>query len=154
MAVRRVVIDVAGGVEGADKADGAGRAGDAAKAGGRAEGTVEWVNGRPHEVTWREHGHWTEGPFTGTRFSSAYAWQRRPDGTLSISHTRFGVDRPVALVDLVETGPGAWRSVAPHLCAEDQYAAELAIEDRVVLVTWTVTGPTTDYVLRARYLPA
>lgn len=145
MAVRRVVLDVSdGGTQGRS---------DAATT-GRAEGSVEWLNGRPHEVTWREHGRWTEGPLTGTRFSSAYAWHRKPDGTLSISHTRFGVDRPVALVDLVETGPGAWRSAAPHLCAEDQYAAEMALEERVIVVTWTVTGPTTDYVLRARYLPA
>ena len=145
MAVRRVVIDVSdGGAQGRN---------DAAMT-GRADGTVEWLNGRPHEVTWREHGRWTEGPLAGTRFSSAYAWHRRPDGALSISHTRFGVDRPVALVDLIEAAPGMWRSARPHLCGEDEYAAELVIAGPVVAVTWTVTGPSTDYVLIAHYSPA
>lgn len=136
MAVRRVVLEVA------DMAD------------GRAEGTVEWLNGRPQEITWREHGRWTEGPLAGTRFSSSYAWQRRGDSTLSIAHTRFGVDRPVALVDLAESAPGRWRSAEPHRCGEDRYAAELVIEGKVVIVTWTVTGPTTGYILTARYSPA
>ncbi|MGH7589807.1 MAG: DUF6314 family protein [Gemmatimonadales bacterium] len=152
MAVRRVVLDVSGAGTGDRRNAGTEGQSDAV-AMGRAEGTVEWVNGRPDEITWREHGRWTDGPLTGTRFSSAYAWRRRVDGGVSISHTRFGVDRPVALVDLVETEPGSWRSAQPHRCAEDRYSAELAVEDRIVMVTWTVTGPTTDYVLSARYSP-
>jgi hypothetical protein len=120
---------------------------------GRAEGVVEWLNGRPQEITWRERGEWTAGPLAGTRFSSGYSWTRRPDGILSISHARFGIDRPVALVDLVEAAPGTWRSACPHLCGEDEYAAELVIAGPVVVVTWTVTGPTTDYVLSAHYSP-
>lgn len=150
MAVRRVVLDVSG--TGRWDGEMKGRSGTVAT--GRAEGAVEWLNGHPDEITWREHGHWVDGPLAGTRFSSAYAWQRHPDGTLSIAHTRFGIDRPVALVDLIETRPGVWRSARPHLCAEDRYAAELVTDARVATLTWTVTGPTTDYILSARYSTA
>lgn len=145
MAVRRVVLDVGGGSDRAHETDG--------RMGGTAVGTVEWLNGHPQEITWREQGRWTEGPLAGTRFSSAYAWHRRPDGIVSIAHTRSGIDRPVALVDLIEAAPGTWRSARPHLCGEDEYAAGLVIAGPVVVVTWTVTGPTTDYVLSAHYSP-
>ncbi|MFI5235706.1 MAG: DUF6314 family protein [Gemmatimonadales bacterium] len=146
-AVRRVVLEVTGAeTQGRRNAETEGRRG------GAAEGVVEWLNGRPQEITWRERGQWTAGPLTGTRFSSGYSWTRRPDGTLSISHVRFGIERPVALVELVEDDAGVWRSLLPHHCAEDRYAAAVEIEKDGVIVTWTVTGPTTGYVLRARYL--
>ena len=118
---------------------------------GVAEGEVEWVNVKPNEVTWRERGRWVSGQLSGTRFSSAYAWRRNDAGVLSIAHLRLGPDHPVELVDLTESPDGCWRSAAPHLCADDRYSAEVRLEGRVVMVKWTVTGPTTDYTLRARY---
>ncbi|HET7024609.1 MAG TPA: DUF6314 family protein [Gemmatimonadales bacterium] len=118
---------------------------------GVAEGEVEWVNVKPNEVTWRERGRWISGQLSGTRFSSAYAWRRSDAGVLSIAHLRLGPDHPVALVDLTESPDGCWRSAAPHHCADDRYSAEVRLEGRAVVVQWTVTGPTTDYTLRARY---
>ncbi|MGH7532356.1 MAG: hypothetical protein ACREL4_03595, partial [Gemmatimonadales bacterium] len=55
MAVRRVVLDVAGGGTG-DQRDAGTEGRRDAVAMGRAEGSVEWLNGRPDEITWREQG--------------------------------------------------------------------------------------------------
>lgn len=118
---------------------------------GVADGEVEWVNVKPDEVTWRERGRWTIGPLSGTRFCSAYAWRRTDAGVLSIAHLRLGPDHPVELVDLTESPDGCWRSADPHLCAEDRYSAEVRLVGRKVEVKWTVSGPTTGYLLTATY---
>ena len=141
---RFVTVEVDGGADGR-------RGGGSEGLEGVAEGEVEWVNVKPNEVTWRERGRWVSGQLSGTRFSTAYAWRRNDAGVLSIAHLRLGPDHPVELVDLTESPDGCWRSASPHLCAEDRYSAEVRLEGRVVMVKWTVTGPTTDYTLRARY---
>lgn len=146
--VKRVVFEV-GPADG--RAEGR-RDGEMEWVEGAAEGVVEWLSGRPQEITWRERGEWTAGPMQGTRFSSAYAWHRRADDTIAVSHLRFGADRPVPLVELVAAGHDRWASAAPHHCADDRYAVEVELGHDGVTTVWTVTGPTTGYVLRARYL--
>ena len=61
--------------------------------------------------------------------------------TLRLEHLRFGEDRPVYLFDLAPAGDRGWRSVSPHLCSEDCYAAVLLVRDNGILLRWSIDGP-------------
>ena len=82
-------------------------------------------------------------------FRNVYRWTLNDD-QISLSHLRFGIDRPVFLIDLA---PAQDRlcAVEPHPCGDDRYDAQLSIQNDVLLLEWTVTGPAKDERLRHAY---
>ena len=60
---------------------------------------------------------------------------------MRLEHLRFGEDHPVYLFDLGPAGEREWRSVSPHLCGEDCYAAVLTVRDDGIVLRWSVDGP-------------
>jgi hypothetical protein len=47
----------------------------------------------------------------------------------------------VCLFDLAPAGDREWRSVSPHLCREDCYAAVLLLRDDGIVLLWSIKGP-------------
>lgn len=74
------------------------------------------------------------------RFHNVFRWSKA-DAALRLEHLRFGADSPVLLFDMALDLDGQWREVSPHQCRDDCYAASLRIEERQLLVAWTVQGP-------------
>ena len=99
--------------------------------------------------TFTESGTWQTEAGREFRFHNVYRWtQAKP--TLRLEHLRFGVDHPVYLFDLAQTGDREWRSVSPHLCSEDRYSAVLLVGDSLTL-RWEVIGPTKQEVIEYDY---
>ena len=99
--------------------------------------------------TFTESGTWQTEAGRELRFHNVYRWTRT-EPTLRLEHLRFGVDHPVYLFDLAQTGDREWRSVSPHLCSEDRYSAVLHVGESLLL-HWEVVGPTKQEVIEYDY---
>jgi Family of unknown function (DUF6314) len=99
--------------------------------------------------TFTESGTWRTEAGRELRFHNVYRWTRT-DPSLRLEHLRFGVDHPVYLFDLAQTGDREWRSLSPHLCGEDRYSAVLLVGDSLVL-RWEVVGPTKQELIEYDY---
>jgi hypothetical protein len=108
---------------------------------GRGVGTVEVCEAADAVLVFHEQGLWRpEGGERDIRFSNVFRWTR-VNGRLRLEDLRFGVDHPVYLFDLAPAGDREWRSVLPHLCREDYYAAVLFIRDGGIVLRWSINGP-------------
>jgi hypothetical protein len=109
---------------------------------GRGVGTVEVREAAADAVqVFHERGLWRpEGGERDIRFSNVFRWTVC-GGTIRLEHLRFGEDHPVYLFDLAPAGDREWRSVSPHLCREDCYAAVLLIRDGGIALRWSIDGP-------------
>ena len=58
------------------------------------------------------------------------------------------------MVDLIPVGADRLTSLAPHLCAADQYLAELNFAADAIELRWQVSGPTKRYSLLTTYFGA
>jgi len=98
---------------------------------------------------------------TGRKLASSnvYRWSSDPDrASLRLEHLRFGVDRPV---ELVEMFPGSSRharalsfaSREPHMCGPDRYHALLAIRSSLVVLAWRIETPANQARIRSIYAP-
>jgi hypothetical protein len=103
------------------------------------------VESGPGRITWREAGRWESGALAGIRFHNSTSWAR--DGeAFTVQHLRRGDQQPVLLARLEWSG-GGWRSVAPHLCGEDRYHAEIRMVDDGLVIEWRVESPSDPYVM-------
>ena len=108
---------------------------------GTGSGTVEVREAEDREMTFHEQGLWRpEGGERDIRFHNVYRWTRA-GGLLRLEHLRFGADNPVFLFDLAQTGEEEWRSVSPHLCRDDCYAAVLLVHEDGIGLRWSIDGP-------------
>jgi hypothetical protein len=108
---------------------------------GEGRGTVEVRKRGEGVMTFHEQGTWrTQRGERQIRFTNVYRWSLIGD-LVRLEHLRFGEVSPVHLFDLVQAGDWEWRSVSPHLCGEDCYAAVLLVRDDVVIVRWSIDGP-------------
>jgi Family of unknown function (DUF6314) len=107
---------------------------------GRGNGDVVVKSVGEGAVTFEESGLWRQEGGREHHFSNVYRWSRRGD-LLRLEHLRFGENRPVFLFDLAPTGPADWRSVSPHVCSEDCYAATLRVGDGCLVLAWAIDGP-------------
>jgi hypothetical protein len=107
---------------------------------GRGVGTVEVREAGPGVMTFHEQGTWRPEGGREIRFHNVYRWTLSGD-VLRLEHLRFGVDNPVYLFDLTQSGEQEWRSASPHLCREDCYSALLLARDDDVLLRWSIDGP-------------
>ena len=95
------------------------------------------------EITFFEKGTW-EGVQSRnkTAFTNVYCWQiDREKGVLSLSSLRLGVERPLLLFTLIPLETHFYKSLGPHECNEDTYAATLQHDDHFIALDWHVTGP-------------
>jgi hypothetical protein len=108
---------------------------------GRGVGSVEVHEAANAVLLFHERGTWRpEGREQDIRFSNVFRWTVC-GGTIRLEHLRFGEDSPVYLFDLAPGGDREWRSVSPHLCSEDCYAAVLLIRDDGIVLRWSIDGP-------------
>lgn len=108
---------------------------------GTGSGTVEVREAGDGEMTFHEQGTWRpEGVERDIRFHNVYRWTRAGD-LLRLEHLRFGENHAVYLFDLAQAGEGEWRSVSPHLCSDDCYAAVLLVHDDGIVLRWSIDGP-------------
>src|SRR5262245_30099429 len=91
-------------------------------------------------MTFAEQGTCRRQVGRDIRFTNTYRWTRAGD-TLRLEHLRFGVDKPVPLFDLTQTGREEWRSASPHLCREDCYSAVLVVHGDHINLRWSIDGP-------------
>jgi hypothetical protein len=92
-------------------------------------------------MTFHEQGLWRpEGGERDICFHNVYRWTAVGE-TVRLEHLRFGADNPVVLFDLAPAGDREWRSVSPHLCGEDCYAAVLILRGDSLVVRWSIDGP-------------
>lgn len=115
------------------------------------EGTVQ-VSATPEQIIWSEQGFWK--PPTGKKipFTNTYYWKSLPNKKMEIGHLRLGKDQPVKLVEIYLTETeNKWKSLSPHLCGEDTYAAEVKLLERSMLLCWDIRGPIKRQVLRYTY---
>jgi hypothetical protein len=96
--------------------------------------------GRRGGVIFTEAGLWRPEGGRELRFRNVFRWSAVGEA-LRLEHLRFGVARPVFLFDLAVVAEGRWRSVSPHLCSEDCYAADMHVHGDRITVEWSVTGP-------------
>ncbi|GAB3675845.1 DUF6314 family protein [Salinisphaera aquimarina] len=117
--------------------------------------------GTGHAEVLCEHGHDTlrfseTGLFTPAdsdrplNFHNSFRWERRAD-VLSLSHERFGRDRPVWLFDLIATGNDCLTSADPHVCNADLYQAKLTLTQAGFTLQWSISGPAKDETLIYHY---
>jgi len=100
----------------------------------------------------------SEPAFGVVVFDEAGTWQPRAPGrsavgfknvfrwsvvgeSLRLEHLRFGADHPVLLFDMAPGEDGLWREISPHQCREDCYTASLVVEEKQVVVAWSIVGP-------------
>jgi hypothetical protein len=107
---------------------------------GTGVGTVEVCQVKDGVLTFTESGIWRPEVGPETRFRNVFRWTLSGDG-LRLEHLRFGEDHPVYLFDLAPAGDREWRSVSPHLCSEDCYAATMVVHDDRIVLKWSIDGP-------------
>ena len=125
------------------------RSGSATGWNGLGRGVVAVETHGDEVQTFAESGTWRTEAGRELRFHNVYRWTRNQP-TLRLEHLRFGVDHPVYLFDLAQTGDREWRSVSPHACGEDRYSAILLVGD-VLALRWAVVGPTKQEVIEYEY---
>jgi hypothetical protein len=117
----------------------------------RSEGTTGW-NGKgagtvvvgvasDGTLTFTESGTWhSETAGRDIRFSNIYRWTLVGE-VVRLEHLRQGVDNPVYLFDLSQTGEQEWCAASPHLCRDDCYSATMVVHDDRIELRWTISGP-------------
>ena len=103
-------------------------------------GTVEARQVKPGVLTFKESGVWRPEVGRETRFSNVFRWTVAGD-VVRLEHLRFGEDHPVYLFDLAPADEWEWRSVSPHQCKEDCYAATMRVHDDRIVLKWSIEGP-------------
>jgi hypothetical protein len=116
------------------------RSGSPAGWNGKGSGTVEVKSASNGTITYTESGSWRPEGGCDLRFRNVFRWSKTED-RLCLEHLRFGEAHPVYLFDLVPAEDGQWRSVSPHLCSEDCYAATLLVLNDRVMLRWSIDGP-------------
>jgi hypothetical protein len=118
---------------------------------GQGVGTVEVREASDGRLTFHEQGDWRpEAGGGAVRFRNVYRWTR-VGALLRLEHLRFGEGHPVYLFDLEPAGEQEWRSVSPHLCREDCYAAVLLVRDGGLGLRWSIDGPGKQEVIEHLY---
>lgn len=107
---------------------------------GAGIGSVAVASPADGVITFAESGTWRPERGGEFEFSNVFRWSAVAPELVRLEHLRFGPDRPVHLFDLAPDGDG-WRSVEPHTCVADSYAAEVRPLASGLWVAWQIIGP-------------
>jgi hypothetical protein len=118
---------------------------------GRGSGMVVVESAGEGVITFAESGFWRPEGGRDIRFHNVFRWSKAGEA-IRLEHLRFGADRPVYLFDLAPAADGEWRSVSPHLCSEDCYAAAMRIQEDKIVLRWSVIGPQKNEEIEYVYL--
>lgn len=100
-------------------------------------------------IEWHESGEWAEADATfGYHTRLRWVFDREE---IHLEHLRRGADAPVHIASLVVNERGALIPRAPHLCGDDQYLADLRVDETGITLGWRATGPRKDYRLVTVY---
>jgi len=117
---------------------------------GKGSGTVVVQQVNESCMTFTESGVWRPEGGRDTRFHNVFRWSV-VEMHLRLEHLRFGEAHPVYLFDLALASDCEWRSVSPHVCREDCYAAILIVTDDHIVLKWSIDGPRKREVIEYRY---
>jgi hypothetical protein len=113
------------------------------RSGGKGHGTGE-VNVQKTasgHLIFQEKGSW-KGHEHEFNFRNVFRWSlNRIDGLLTLEHLRFGVNNPVFLFHLIPSGSHHLESAHAHLCGQDTYFGQLALNHGGVELIWRILGP-------------
>jgi len=79
-----------------------------------------------------------------------YLLIKKSNGTISLSHTRFGRNKPVFLFD-ISFDNNKWLSIEPHLCVKDYYSCEIYTSKNTIYLNWNIVGPHKDEIISCIY---
>lgn len=89
----------------------------------------------------KEHGLWQSKNISGV---NNYNWQLESK-TIVLSHFRRGVLVPLCRFN----DSNNWQDY--HDCGEDVYSGALQIEDNLLVLSWSISGPNKSGVLKQTY---
>ncbi len=119
---------------------------------GSGDGTVGVTALNDGRVVYSESGQWLTAAGVKLNFTNVYRWTLlRESQRIRLEHLRFGGERPIHLFEIEPTGANDFKSVEPHVCSEDLYAATLRVDAPRLLLNWRVTGPNTDNTIEYVY---
>lgn len=102
-------------------------------------------------LIFHEAGVWQPQGGEEVDFSNIFRWSRLGAEVIRLEHLRYGPEQPVYLFDLAVQSDGEWKSVEPHVCREDVYAARLWYDESSILMSWSIIGPKKQERLEYRY---
>jgi hypothetical protein len=112
---------------------------------GSGKGTVQVERIDFLTLLFHEKGLWVPSGGHEMGFRNVFRWTVDAEGRcLRLEHPRFGMEQPVYLFDLMPASERTLESSEPHVCREDRYAARMELEQQVIYLLWTVSGPTKD----------
>jgi hypothetical protein len=108
----------------------------------KGKGDVQVTLEDPFNLVFREKGKWKNTLGQEFDFNNSYRWRWNPDAkVISLEHLRFGLERPVFLLDLIPTSENILESLHPHLCQEDTYIGRIVCDPDFIQLSWRVLGP-------------
>ena len=117
---------------------------------GTGSGHVEVSSPAEGVLVFHESGSWTQNGGRELRFSNVYRWSLG-ENSIALEHLRFGVDKPVWLLQLMPDEDGLWREDVPHPCRDDCYSATMRSAGEMVFLEWQVNGPKKDETISYSY---
>lgn len=103
------------------------------------------------EIVFEENLRWENENSLLMNSRNIYRWTFLPSGSIKLEHLRFGKNRPVFLVEFLKSAEGYWTGLEPHNCNSDLYSATLKEENDTIILHWSVSGPTENYILKTAY---
>ena len=81
-----------------------------------------------------------------------YLFIKNINGDLSLSHTRFGRDKPVFLFNIkFDAKQNKWLSIESHLCVKDYYSCEIYSNKNNLHLDWKIIGPHKNETINCTY---
>ena len=81
-----------------------------------------------------------------------YLFVKNLNNTISLSHTRFGRNKPVFLFDIIfAPESNKWLSIEPHLCVKDYYSCEIYTHCNNIHLNWQIIGPQKNESIKCIY---
>lgn len=111
-------------------------------------GNIE-ISSKDSSVILKCNGKWRDKHNNISSFTFSYRFIFENElNEVSIEHMRYGEESPVYLSKLKQNKLGSFVSEEPHICNEDLYSAELFIKENIIHLTWKITGPKKNLILK------
>jgi hypothetical protein len=109
---------------------------------GLGKGIVTVAKEEKDILIFKEKGSWEGKQNDEIHFSNVYRWTLDCKNYLiSLEHLRYGIDRPIFLLQLTPSGPHSLTSLESHLCEGDLYFGQIHLDRYSLRLKWRVIGP-------------
>lgn len=93
-------------------------------------------------LLFHEEGVWVDEKGQEFQFNNLFRWTlNRLEALIGLEHLRRGINHPVFLFHLKQSGPSTLESVHSHLCGDDTYFGHLAYAKETLKLNWRIIGP-------------